>query len=429
MRRVKKNEEKKDNNYFVFGCLLGIAICCIIFSIMNYYTHNKLKSDVNVSAVSSSITEDWDSNVKIVVDVEEELSGATYSFDGGLTWQDSNEFVATKNGNFEIIVKDNNGLKSSIYEYEVSSIDNVPPVITVTLPKQVIIGSVLDLNNYVSVTDDLSGVDGDVKIEPLTLDTSSLGQKKIVFSAIDKAQNIVTIETFIEIVSENEQKNDNNTNTEEEYITQYRYRTRKTNTYECGVHDCSYYDDNNLGEKIVEYVDTGKCDASLNGLITFKNGCYITPSNADVICTQSIITKERYSLINGLYVDIYALTSDGLQYSRYKNSDSDKAYDYNENTAKEKTQLEANTLNSNFKSAPCGENEVDLYGYCHPVCSKPTYKCSNGYELIDGVCKKYVSKTCSDTCVDYTWSEWSAWSDVVISATDNIQVETKRVKK
>lgn len=452
--------EKRKKEIIILIIIVSILIigtCLLIFKRNNKENDNQVISASKVKVYSQNTTDriKWNNHDTIVVDPGE-IDAVAYSFDGGLNWQESNEYTITNNGRFNIVIKDKSGKTTAAVSHTVNSIDNVAPIITIDLPSQVTLNETIDLKKFVSATDDFSGVDGEIIITPKTIDTTILGTKTINYQVKDKAGNITSINVAIDIVEKieeptqenenNEQSsNDNNSNNSssnnsssidsspqnnktEKYITLYRYRVKKSNTYTCKTYDCSYYSASDNVEQTQKYVETGKCNANYNKILTFRNGCYITPGNPDAMCTQAITKKERYSLYNGNYIDIIALLKDGTQESSSTSTE-------NNIKEKEETNNSSSTISplpsvsSKYKAEPCDKNEISINGYCHAICSKPTYTCPSGYKLIDNKCQKYITKTCSDKCTSYSWSDWSEWSETKVISTDEIQVETKTVER
>lgn len=455
---IVKEEGKRKNNKLA---LIIIIVAIIIIGIVIMYflkfkddskeTNSSELNKINVYSKNTNQSSEWNNYDTIVIE-SGSIDAELYSFDGGLNWQESNEFTTTTNGRFNIVIKDKNGQKINVMTYTVSSIDNTAPVITVNLPAKIAQNETIDLKEYVTATDDLSGIDGEIAITPEELDTTTLGTRMINYTTKDKAGNETSINISVEIVeptqgaetetpdnnnqdntNQDENKKDNNSNSNSnsnsnnsssntQYITLYRYRVKKSNTYTCKTYDCSYYSDTT--EPTKTYTSTGKCNESYNEKITFKNGCTIIPTQSGVNCTQAITTVDRYKLIDDKYVDIIALSKNGTQIKYSSTIGSLKKESSNSGTS-----TESSTIGSEYKQTPCDKNEVAINGYCHAVCSTPTLTCPTGYQLTDGTCKKYVSKTCTDTCTNYTWSSWSKWSETKVIASNEIQVETKIVQK
>ena len=460
------NDSKKVKILIAIIILLVILILLLltlfgVFPKMKNNEDSKIISSEKLTVYSKNEKEDidWNTMDTIVVDPGD-IEVDSYSFDGGLNWQKSNEYTITSNGKFNIILKDKEGNKTASKSYTINTIDNIAPIITVTLPSQIQLNEEVDLNKYVTAEDSISGIEEKIHVSPSTLDTTTLGNKIINYSVKDKAGNFTSISISVNIIekieeemdsdkdsstnnnnttnnnkndsnnnSSNNNNNNNNTSNNVEYITMYRYRVKKTNTYTCKTYDCSYYDEKDTVEKIKSYTETGKCNNDYNEKITFRNGCYITPTAPGTMCTQAFITKDRYTLYDDNYIDIYALLTDGTQYNRNKTSSQSKDdYKYSSDS-NSKNYTPITTPSQEYKKAPCGKNELEIHGYCHAICKTPTYTCPTGYTNVDGTCKKHISKTCSDTCTNYTWSSWSSWSESRIIATDEIQVETKVIKK
>lgn len=433
---------KKQNTIFMWVLGIIIIVSLSVTFIMYVLEERKLLPNDNITIVSGS-HEGGDKYEKIdkVVVQTRGIAVVSYSFDGGINWQESNEYFANESENLVIVVKDINGKTSKPIEYKVSNVDSIPPVIKVSLPKTVLLNSKINMGEYVSVTDENSGVDGSISMTPSTLDTSVIGKKTITFSARDKAGNEAKIDVTIEIV--HQQDYDNNSDTK----VLYRYRVKNITEYDCNTHDCSYYESSNV-IPLESMMQTRMCREK-NQKVTFSNGCYIVPSGIETgtNCTQAITTVDRYSEYkadNGwtYVIDIYALGANGKQislegvsmekgpnvYDEAKGVSSDSTGNVS-NPAIDGYDAMINMLKSKYKYEPCGDSEISINGFCHAICSgrKPG-NCEDGYTLIDGVCKKYVKKTCTDKCNKFTWSKWSEWSETPISSTDLVQVETKVVK-
>lgn len=115
------------------------------------YKLNICKQDKNapiIKDVKLSPTGYSNNKVTITVEVESvnELSDNAYSFDGGLTWQNSNSISVSENKTVEIKVKDIKNNESAIMTKEVTTIDK-------TIPKVTVKGSVgSNVSTYSNVT-------------------------------------------------------------------------------------------------------------------------------------------------------------------------------------------------------------------------------------------------------------------------------------
>ena len=403
MKKVK--EKEKNYSSIIIGIVaLSLVLLLIVFSLLTKKEDKPViaAEKINVKTLSDNENK-WGKTETIVVEVKEGVEASQYSFDGGINWQESNEYIATKNEKLVIIIKDINNVQSEEIIYETKNIDTEPPVISVSLPSTIQQNAKININDYVKVTDNLSGLNGSVTMEPSNLDTNKLGKQSIRFTATDNAGNVSKITVYIEII-----KIDSTTPeqpAQPQNVVVYRYRTKNVSNYECNKYDCSYYSDTDSYQLSNTYVSTGKCNESLNRKYEFSNGCFISPKPMDVYCTQAFITVDRYTedKEKNIVFDIIALDKNGNQQS--------------------------NRYGDNYKAAPCGENEIEIYGYCHAICSRQSTSCKSGYELVGGVCKKYIKKTCSDTCTKSTWSEWSEWSETKVEESDTVQVETKIIKR
>lgn len=429
---MKKKEKSMENNiYMILG--LVVVVCSIILAVNMVLSREKYLPSENISVVSN--TQESKNQFEKVEKIQIKTVGIavdSYSFDGGINWQKSSEYYATDSEKLIIVVRDTEGKESEPIEYKVSKVDSTAPVISVKLPKTVVLNSKINLGEYVSVTDENSGVDGTIVMKPDSLDTSTLGVKTINFSAKDKAGNEANINVSIEVVKPKEDSDVNIPEVEKpvknETTVLYRYRVKNLTEYNCNSYDCSYYDES--GTMHAGHLVTQRCRQP-NEKVTFRNGCYIVPTDPRAACTQAFTTVDRYKeykVDDWTYViDIYALDSNGNQIKLGSNnldgSGNKEVYD--------KSGSQLNTIYSNnYKAEPCGKNEISINGYCHVICSgSKEATCEDGYELIDNKCKKYIKKTCFDKCTKYTWSKWSEWSETVVSPSDTVQVETKVVNE
>lgn len=430
---MNKNEENKSFNIFPLLLVLLIIGAMIWFIISMLLSEEKYLSSENITVVSNinESKNEWDNVEKITIKTIG-IAVADYSFDGGINWQNSNEYYATEKETLVIVVRDVNGKQTEPMRYETMNIDSVPPVISVKLPNKVLLNSKINLVEYVSATDDNSGLDGTITMKPSSLDTSKVGKQTIHFSAKDKAGNISNIDVTIEIV-----KSDNEINNKTAKVY-YRYRVKNVTEYDCKTYDCSYYEDGVIHSGAMK---TKKCSSSYNQKLTFNNGCYIVPAGIEVSCTQAITTVDRYSEYEAndgwtYVIDIIALGVNGQQL-KYTNSNLTPSgtttvidVESREETPIDGYEALQGHLKKIYKAAPCGDGEISINGFCHAICSgKKALSCDEGYTLINDKCQKRIEKTCTDTCSKYTWSEWSDWSETVISPSDTIQVETKIVNE
>lgn len=127
------------------------------------YKLNICKQDKNAPVIKNVvIAPEGYSKDKVTLTVEtdsvNELASEAYSFDGGSTWQKSNTYVVTENGNVEIRVKD---IKNNISASFIKVIDKIDK----TIPKLSVKGSV---GSGVSTS---SNVELNVVVDPVSTDS------------------------------------------------------------------------------------------------------------------------------------------------------------------------------------------------------------------------------------------------------------------
>ena len=127
------------------------------------YVVKVVKQDTGYSKVLKingieGIPSSWVNSTTIVVNVEnlENIEGATYSFDGGVTWQKENSIEINANTKLEILVKDYFGYVSEIKEVIIEKIDNDKPTVVIS-KKNVSAGKVLLTATSI---DEISGIGG-----------------------------------------------------------------------------------------------------------------------------------------------------------------------------------------------------------------------------------------------------------------------------
>ena len=231
MKKVK--EKEKNYSSIIIGIVaLSLVLLLIVFSLLTKKEDKPViaAEKINVTTMSNNDDNKWGKTETIVVEVKEGIEASKYSFDGGINWQDSNEYVATKNEKLVIIIKDINNVQSEEIIYETKNIDTEPPVISVGLPSTIQQNAKININDYIKVTDNLSGLNGGVTMEPSNLDTNKLGKQSIRFTATDNAGNVSKITVNIEII-----KIDSTTPeqpAQPQNVVVYRYRTKNVSNYE-----------------------------------------------------------------------------------------------------------------------------------------------------------------------------------------------------
>jgi hypothetical protein len=140
-----KKKKLEDYIYYGLGVFLIVSIPILLITIIS--SNEKYLSSENITVVSN--IQESKNEYEKVDKIEVKTVGIavdSYSFDGGLNWQKSNEYYATGSEKLIIIVRDTNGKESEPMEYKVNNIDSVPPVISVKLPKQISLNSKINFN-------------------------------------------------------------------------------------------------------------------------------------------------------------------------------------------------------------------------------------------------------------------------------------------
>lgn len=188
--------------YFVLFFLITIAGGFIFYI---YYQENYIKLQTDLISVSVD-NEYWTSeDVSVTVDYQNKnIKIASYSFDGGKNWQESNSYTVTENQELAIMLKTENGKKSKILPYRIENIDREVPTIEMQDVIYVAKGSNFTFDNKYKVTDTTSGIRGKVQFKPSIIDTSSLGTVQVQMSVLDRAMNTSSKSFVIEILEPND---------------------------------------------------------------------------------------------------------------------------------------------------------------------------------------------------------------------------------
>lgn len=193
---------KKNIGYCIIFSLI-ILSGCFIFYIFYQETYIKLddkKIEVKVD------DEYWTANdITVTVNYnDKDIKIKSYSFDGGKTWQSSNEYVSKENEILNIMVKSSNNKKSKIVRYSIDNIDKDKPEIIVEDVIYVAVGTNLDIDNVYTINEPLSGIKGSVKVTSEQLDFETIGTYEIEIYALDHALNSNTKKIVVEVVAKDD---------------------------------------------------------------------------------------------------------------------------------------------------------------------------------------------------------------------------------
>lgn len=210
-----------------------ILICIIVFSVImiglfTYLLIVDIKNQplIEYPRYTLSSTEWTSTNVIITVNTEDGKI-ASYSFDGGKNYQESNTYEVPSNGEFYIIVKDINGRTSKITPVSIQNIDKDAPIISFEGTTTVQLGSKFSLRNGVSTTDgNGSGIGGNYVVVPDSIDTSVAGEYTVTYTVFDKVGNYTEKQRKIIVMDINGK-------------TYYRYRTATYENYQCDAYMCN----------------------------------------------------------------------------------------------------------------------------------------------------------------------------------------------
>lgn len=193
-----KNITKLTFNCFLMSIVL-VVIGVYLFIIDNERRSIKLTSD-NVKIVLSET--EWTKNdLKLTIQYDNNASRYIkgYSFDGGKSWTTNNSLDIKDNQEIKLAVKDINNHIYSL-DYKVGNIDREGPIIEVEDNIQVTRGSKVNLSDYITVTDEISGLRDEVVLTPATINTNVKGTYTVQIYAIDKVANKTISKMTINVV-------------------------------------------------------------------------------------------------------------------------------------------------------------------------------------------------------------------------------------
>lgn len=454
-------ENQKKGNMILGVLFVFIVLLISIFGInlYNEYQSNNKKRNSNIE-VSVAKNPENENQLLVTVQVKGDSSEITgYSFDGGKTWQVSNRYIATDNSKLDIRIKDYKGNIVGKTDYEVTTVDFDGPVLTVTLPSEVLQGSTIQLLSYVKATDP-SGLKGEIKATPSTLDTKTLGKKQIVYEAVDNFGNFSSVTVEVNVVASMSSNNSSpsqtpfptpnpgssnnsgntgnsgnsgssgntgnngnsgnsgnngNNNSSQPKQTQYRYRVKTISKYECNYFECSYIDYSDTTSPTVSFPTSSPCCTG-NGC-TALNPMINYPCPPGRYCPQVMV--PAYKASGNI---CYAQGAIYINKNPQSNSSTGGTVCNGKYCVIQGTPINPNDY---VPKENCDSNEIKLNGYCYKINSKGSYICPNDYVLENDTCAKKKKKTCSDICTSESWGPWSEWSTTKVIATNTVEVQTR----
>lgn len=172
----------------IFFTILGIAtiIVLVILFVINYMNQNRLE----IPTATLSTTEWTKEAVTVTVD-KSRGNIQDFSFDGGKTWQQTNQFVVEENQELHIRVRNQKGKVSKEATVIVSNIDQTLPELHFIEPLYIVSGEKFDPKVNVVAFDSDSGL-LDYEVDTSQLDLMTSGEYNIHYFVSDHVGNEVS---------------------------------------------------------------------------------------------------------------------------------------------------------------------------------------------------------------------------------------------
>lgn len=172
----------------IFFTILGITtiIVLVFIFIFNYFRHNRLE----IPRATLSTTEWTNESVTVTVD-RSRGNVSEFSFDGGKTWQESNQFEVYENQELVIQVRNKKGKMSKKATVVVSNIDRDLPELYFIDPFYIETNDEFDPKVNVSVLDSGSGIE-DYNVNLSGFDIQTPGEYQITYYVSDLVGNQIT---------------------------------------------------------------------------------------------------------------------------------------------------------------------------------------------------------------------------------------------
>ena len=128
-----------------------------VYTYTIHITRGEQKGPIKIDSLLVDNTDYTSGKNKVVVNAESEnKKNLQYSFDGGNTWQESNEYEVEENTELDIVVKDEDNNITENKTVEVENIDKEKPTVTLSIKSKTTNKIVL----YADARDETSGVSG-----------------------------------------------------------------------------------------------------------------------------------------------------------------------------------------------------------------------------------------------------------------------------
>lgn len=179
----KKAEDDRKLLKKLFTVIGVVTILVVIGALVfNYISNTRLE----IPKASLSTT-DWTKD-SVTVTVEKRGGAEEFSFDGGKTWQVSNEFTVLENQDLKLQVKNSFDKVSKEVTVVISNIDKENPEVYFVDPYYISVGSSFDAKANVYTVDNASGI-ASYAVDTNSLDLSTPGEYLITYYVKDLVGN------------------------------------------------------------------------------------------------------------------------------------------------------------------------------------------------------------------------------------------------
>lgn len=169
----------------IFFTILGIVTIIVLAFVFTSNYLNQTRLEIPKATLS---TTNWTRDSVIVTIDISRGNIVKFSFDGGSTWQESNQFEVDRNQELLIQVQDSKGRVSKKVVVTVSNIDRDAPELYFIDSLYVPMGSEFDPKANVTILDYGSGIQ-DYEVDTSTLDVHTIGEYFISYYVTDQVGN------------------------------------------------------------------------------------------------------------------------------------------------------------------------------------------------------------------------------------------------